>query len=627
MAIAGFSMLFGVAAGSVFLGSTQDDLVTETSAATEADNNRYLRFILPNGDWWTDSNVNTAVWGDGTYMPNNWQTKEDDFATYTQNNYNTVSVNGSTTMQYFQIYVSNNGTLSNLNGKTLYIKRLKGTNPDEYHNQATINYNSASGNTIKISGGSATNDGFYYKVRLKIQTSVGGSWNTHACYLYKSGNTLTLPVLGKDQCPENYKFDGWCTDSACATTPITSITPTADTVLYAKYSLGMYLIGDGVGGAKNWTSATAEPGAPSSNSVDIAHWSGISISSGAEFKVAQIANPSEVNYYGVTASGSAYVAENITRSGSNDRSNTNNFRCSVAGTYDIYLTKSFGIVFINEAKKTTYGYLYLPYTSSSNTNLKIVTYSAASGGGHECISGESLWTSVPTTISYTSIRFHGHYDGTGSTQRSGLVRIPIYDLRGLNSDAALSFKISLDGGSTWSNNNNPVNLPGTSDTPHIYYESTQGWSAVSYTMGTAARALFEIGDAIESAGTEGTLCAIDPEQAGVLEDLYDAVTDGLDSFEDFRGSHIYTYVQAGNSYSGGVVKDKTKTTVPITDIYAQLSNRASTGNWLTMVIPGANRNSDSPLTATLWIVLGAGLAGLAAIGTAYFVSKKKKHRA
>ncbi len=33
---------------------------------------------------------------------------------------------------------------------------------------------------------------------------------------------------------------------------------------------------------------------------------------------------------------------------------------------------------------------------------------------------------------------------------------------------------------------------------------------------------------------------------------------------------------------------------------------------------------QSPLTLTLWIVLGAGIAGMAAIGAAYFVSKKKK---
>jgi len=40
--------------------------------------------------------------------------------------------------------------------------------------------------------------------------------------------------------------------------------------------------------------------------------------------------------------------------------------------------------------------------------------------------------------------------------------------------------------------------------------------------------------------------------------------------------------------------------------------------------PGMVSKADSPLTTTLWIVLGAGLAGLAAIGTAYYVSKKKK---
>ena len=42
------------------------------------------------------------------------------------------------------------------------------------------------------------------------------------------------------------------------------------------------------------------------------------------------------------------------------------------------------------------------------------------------------------------------------------------------------------------------------------------------------------------------------------------------------------------------------------------------------VIPGTPSSNQSPLTTTLWIVLGAGVLGLGAIGTAYFVSKKKK---
>lgn len=55
------------------------------------------------------------------------------------------------------------------------------------------------------------------------------------------------------------------------------------------------------------------------------------------------------------------------------------------------------------------------------------------------------------------------------------------------------------------------------------------------------------------------------------------------------------------------------------------ASRKGTANYsysgLAVVVPSPK---ESPLTMTLWIVLGSGLAGLAAIGTAYFVSKKKK---
>ena len=60
----------------------------------------------------------------------------------------------------------------------------------------------------------------------------------------------------------------------------------------------------------------------------------------------------------------------------------------------------------------------------------------------------------------------------------------------------------------------------------------------------------------------------------------------------------------------------------VTDHFNGMSARAS-GTGAAGIIPGPSAN-QSPLTTTLWIVLGAGLAGLAAIGTAYFVSKKKK---
>ena len=144
-------------------------------------------------------------------------------------------------------------------------------------------------------------------------------------------------------------------------------------------------------------------------------------------------------------------------------------------------------------------------------------------------------------------------------------------------------------------------------------------------MGVAARALFEIGSAIETAEDE-TLCSIDQTLATTLVGYYDAVTSELDSYSDFRASSIYTYVE-DNTYQDGEVEDTDKTEVAIADIYTELYSRSTTGKWTVKFVPGNYSSDSSPLTTTLWIVLASGLAGLAAIGTAYFVSKKKRHQA
>ena len=52
--------------------------------------------------------------------------------------------------------------------------------------------------------------------------------------------------------------------------------------------------------------------------------------------------------------------------------------------------------------------------------------------------------------------------------------------------------------------------------------------------------------------------------------------------------------------------------------------RRSTVSLAYIVAPATPNQDQSPLTLTLWIVLGAGILGMGAIGTAYFVSKKKK---
>lgn len=442
---------------------------------------------------------------------------------------------------------------------------------------------------------------------IKNATTTGETSTVYAAY---SG--VTLPTLPTPGAVTHFEAKYWYTSDSYGTS-FTATSITSNTNIYAYHDLRLFLIGDGVGGATSWTVGSAEKGEVPYDGTNVAYWKTIHIANGASFRLAYISSGGSKNWYEPSAGGSAFGSD-ITRTGGND----GNFTCNVEGYYDVYYILGGGLYFVNESTKATYGYLYMPYTSTYNTSLNIVTYAGASGTGTECISGTQLWSSVSSAISYTSIHLGGHYDGTDSDDKSGLACIPIYDLRGLNASDALSFKISLDGGSSWSG---IANLPGTTDTPHVYFED--GFGGISRTFGTAALALFQIGVSIETA-TNSTLCALTQSQATTLKGYYDAVTSGLDSYSSFRSSTIYTYVAEGNSYTNGTVKITTKTDVAITAIYEQLASRSSTGNWLVKVVPGTPSRAESPLTMTLWIVLASGLTGLAAIGTAYFVSKKKK---
>ena len=59
--------------------------------------------------------------------------------------------------------------------------------------------------------------------------------------------------------------------------------------------------------------------------------------------------------------------------------------------------------------------------------------------------------------------------------------------------------------------------------------------------------------------------------------------------------------------------------------YTAMDNMRTKGR-VSSALSMPSATDSSPLTLTLWIVLGAGLAGMAAIGAAYVVSKKKKKR-
>ena len=118
-------------------------------------------------------------------------------------------------------------------------------------------------------------------------------------------------------------------------------------------------------------------------------------------------------------------------------------------------------------------------------------------------------------------------------------------------------------------------------------------------------------------GKSSSICAMNQTKAQSLVDTYDGImTDGsARQRSSIAGSTINTYDPGDTSRTREVA---------ISEIYTELKYKAENGTWSAHVVPGLEDNSQSPLTLTLWIVLGTGVLGLGAIGVAYLVSKKKK---
>ena len=197
-------------------------------------------------------------------------------------------------------------------------------------------------------------------------------------------------------------------------------------------------------------------------------------------------------------------------------------------------------------------------------------------------------------------------------------RVPILNLRGSNVSAEVTKVVFNDG-----IEKTITGLPtAATDSPHYYAVFGAGISAVATAdNGKAARAVFELCEMLEENG--GTsICDMDDSDLGTLKGLIEAGYSGSSTL--MNAAKVTTF------------PSKTRTGTDewlVSDVYKQicieLEEDSDIGEWplASAFFPGARREESSPLTTTLWIVLASGLAGLAAIGTAYFVSKKKRHQA
>ena len=196
-------------------------------------------------------------------------------------------------------------------------------------------------------------------------------------------------------------------------------------------------------------------------------------------------------------------------------------------------------------------------------------------------------------------------------------RIPILNLRGANVSAAVTQVVFNDG-----TEKTITGLPtSATDSPHYYAVFGAGTSAAaSAGNGDAARAVFELCLALEA--DDGTsICDMDDSTLELLKELIEDGRSGSSSLMDAAKVTTFPSGTKTGTYDWLV-----------SDVYKQICRELKVDSdinapgWRLPIntIPGVYNNDQSPLTLTLWIVLGAGILGMGAIGTAYFVSKKKK---
>lgn len=328
------------------------------------------------------------------------------------------------------------------------------------------------------------------------------------------------------------------------------------------------------------------------------HIEGFSVTASQYFKVTRRTTASAVDQYLgydhlddaskalTNSSGNALITDGGGEDG--------NMVFSAAETISVYLTSSDTISVVSERAKAGAGYIYVTGTLSS---ISFKAYKDTSG------------TQEIHTGNLNIIDGNATCSTAAMNDTLGLHRVSIYSLRGTDGNAVKSFKLGSSG---------VIVAPTASEsnTPAVYYLASTGGVYNNNATGKLAKATYEIAEAIADA-TDDSVCNLSPAQCSSL--LTDYATWSGSSF--YGSAYIDTYNKAATE-KADMITDGSHGKVALSSIVAQM-NKIIAGGSGARIVPGSS-NAQSPLTTTLWIVLASGLAGLAAIGTAYFVSKKKK---
>ena len=378
-----------------------------------------------------------------------------------------------------------------------------------------------------------------------------------------------------------------------------------------KTTTGYYMAGTGTFG--NWSIAAGtlmSDGTASGNTAVLENGlTGFPVSADSRFKVVNHASAGSNTWYSMTLGGTYSFAELYSEGDGNGYS----VRIKTTGNYNFYFKISSGtnyMYIVDTAEITKAGLLYI----SSPVAIGNITLTTTNTKSESVFDDAALSSVTGADIVSSGFKFGGGF----------VYVVPIFDLRGADSGSPCTSVVFKWGGSDQISITGVDSLGGSSQK---YYVVGNSPSVDRY---QALKLTIDIEAAILDTDNE-SVCEVDEGVAATLAGTYNtlAATAANKTLLDGATINTYSNVSAFDSDGNGymdMVDDGTTGDVSLPSIYAQLCARGGVTPAYApagFTIPKSS-DDQSPLTLTLWIVLGAGILGMGAIGTAYFVSKKKK---
>ena len=357
-----------------------------------------------------------------------------------------------------------------------------------------------------------------------------------------------------------------------------------------SYTPGYYVVGDEKFNASHpWSVEGGIQLTHETTGGDLAAGTNISIPADASFALTKYVDGHNDVWYNTWAS---FPDSCETVEGDKGALNLH-YKGTETGVFNIYLNKEGHIYIVDQTVIAKAGYIYYASDSAKSAITLTVTNKNSDQPFPE---GKHL-SDVSDVLTDRNV--------SAFESKANLYKIPFYNLRGVLVTSEIATIVI--GGSTVN-----VSAVSQSDSKSYYISG----SSISEAKGAAAKSVFDLDDAMNGK----SIC----DMSGSWAALKAGIEAGYDGDSGLMtGAKILTCASKGD-------KKTFETEWLVSDIYKEICRQSGESSDIpawpvsAFVIPGAPQGNESPLTLTLWIVLGAGILGLGAIGTAYFVSKKKK---